>query len=160
MEKEKKIFTVFCTGVTLSFLLCGYSLVMCFVYGTVGGLGTYILEISYLFLHLFATALLFYLGFRAIKLGSFFTRSLMFDDEGMLIKWKKWLFLALSILFFLLGVYSILQIAGLNLPLSAQIGVVVWHDLMNGFILLSIVFITFFLYSFVPWELRDNRKHM
>ena len=160
MEKEKKIFTVFCIGVTLSFLLCGYSLVMCFVYGTVGGLGTYILEISYLFLHLFATALLFYLGFRAIKLGSFFTRSLMFDDEGMLIKWKKWLFLSLSILFFLLGVYSILQIAGLNLPLSAQIGVVVWHDLMNGFILLSIVFITFFLYSFVPWELRDNRKHM
>ena len=159
MKKEKTIFIIQAIELGLSFLLCGYSLIMCFAMGTNEEVGSYILEVSYLFLHLIAVAMIFYLSLRAVKFGSFFIRNVMFDSQGYISKPKKVISLVLSILFLGLGIYSILQISGLSLPLSGVISFVVWHDLMNGFILLSMISLSFYLYSFVPYELRDNRRH-
>ena len=128
--------------------------------GMEGDLGSYILEVSYLFLHLIAVALLFYLSFRAMKLGSFFIRNIMFDDRGYVYKRRRYFNLILGIIFSLLFIYSLLQVIGLNLPLYVELGEVVWHDVMNGFLLISMICFVIFAYSFIPWELRDDRKHM
>ena len=133
----------------LSFLLCGYSLVMCFVYGMDGdAIGTSILEIAYLFLHLVAVAILFYLFFRAMKFGSFFVRGLTVDPNGVKYKGKQITFAVLGVLFLGLSIYAALQVFGLKLPLYEFMGLTIWHDLMNACLLLTMLFFLFFVYPF------------
>ena len=149
MRKEAKLFLAMLIFLGLSFLLCGYSLVMCFVYGMDGdAIGTSILEIAYLFLHLVAVAILFYLFFRAMKFESFFVRGLMVDQNGVRYVKKQAIFAVFAFLFLLLSIYATLEVFGANLPLYDFFGMTIWHDLMNAGYLITALFLLFFLYPF------------
>ncbi len=122
---------------------------MCFVYGMdQDAIGTSILEIAYLFLHLVAVAILFYLFFRAMKFESFFVRGLMVDQNGIKYVKKQIVFAVFSVLFLALGIYATLEVFGAHLPLYDFFGLTVWHDLMNACYLISAIFLVFFLYPF------------
>ena len=151
MKKTKALFIGLCAATVLSFLLAGYSLIVCFVYGPVdeGSTGSHFLELSYLFLHLIACGILFYLFFRATRLGSFFIENVVLDEDKNPFKGKRICFIALSVLFLFVAVYSTLQVAGLNLPLYVEFGYVIWHDLMNAMYLLTFIFVSFIIYPFV-----------
>ena len=155
--KEKNLFVGLCIGTIISFILCGYSLISCFVFSDETGLGSHILEISYLFLHLILCAIVFYLAFRAIRFGSFFIKNVVYDENGKVYKSKKVGFIITSIVFLVIFIYSMIQAFTMSLPLATELGKVVWHDLMNGFFLLTVIFTLFVLYTFVPYN-RDNKK--
>lgn len=148
-----------CIITGLLFLLCGYSLIMCFVYGVDDkAIGTSILEISYLFIQLVALAILFYLFFRAMKFGSFFVRGLTVDPNGVKYKGKQIVFAVFGGLFFVLSIYATLQVFGLKLPLYDFMGLTIWHDLMNACLLVTVIFILFFIYPFTYNHDDYNKK--
>ena len=157
MRKEKNLFKLLCVGTTISFLVCGYSLVMCFAFeGSDGELGSHILEIMYLFMHLIICAIIFYLGFRAVRFGSFFIKNNVYDYEGVVYK-KRWIvYIVLDSLFLALFTYSFIQAISMKLPLAKELGKVVWHDLMNASFLLFFIFLVFVLYPLVPYN-HDNK---
>ena len=158
--KEKDLFLFLCIGSVASFLLCGYSLISCFALAdTSEGLGSHILEISYLFMHLIVCAIIFYLAFRAMKFGSFFVKNVMFDGNGQPVNSKRIVFGVLSGLLFIIFIYSFIQGITMSLPLAAEIGKVVWHDIMNASFILSIIFIVFVIYPIFPYN-NDNRHAM
>lgn len=156
--KEKTLFSVLCTATVISFLLCGYSLISCFVYESDGGgLASHILEISYLFIHLIICAIIFYLAFRAIKMGSFFIKNLIYEYDGS-IKKKNWIiYIVLDSIFFLFFIYSAIESFSMALPLANEIGKIVWNDLMNASFLLFSIFLAFVLYVKVPF-VRSNKN--
>ena len=158
MKKEKNIFLGLCVGVVISFLLCGYSLITCFAFDDTTGLGSHILEISYLFLHLVLCGILFYFSFRAMKFGSFFIKNVTYDENGDPYKSKRITFIVLDSIFVIIFVYSIIQCFTMTLPLAVELGKIVWHDIMNATFLASIIFATFILYPlYVPYD-RNNKK--
>lgn len=149
MKKESKLFIGLLIGITLSFILCGYSLIRCFVIGYEDdSFLSHILEISYLFIHLIACGLLFYVSFRALKMGSIFIRSLTIKDDESYSPLRQVIFALISLLCLGVAIYSTLQTFGLNLPLNNVFSLVIWHDLMNAFYLLTIIFISFSIYPF------------
>ncbi len=151
MKKTKSFFLGLCIATVISFFLAGYSLIVCFVYGPVdeNSAGSHFLEISYLFIHIIACGILFYLFFRAMKFGSFFIENVTLDEEKNPYKGKRILFIVLSVIFLFIAVYSTMQISGMNLPLSSELGYVIWHDLMNAMYLLTIIFASFVIYPFM-----------
>ena len=149
-RKDSLLFLIMAIVMVLSFLLCGYSLIRVFVIGYEGeDIGSHIFEISYLFVHLIVVAILFYLYFRAYKFGSFFTKGLTVDQNGVKYHKKHIVFAIIGSLLVLIAIYSTLQIIGLKFPLYDFMGEVIWHDLMNGCYLLSVIFISFFIYPYV-----------
>ena len=157
MTKEKKIFLSLVILTIVSFLLCGYSLISCLAFsGNEEELGSHILEISYLFMHLILCAIIVYLSFRAMKFGSFFVKNVVFDANGYPSKGRRILFIVLGSLFFLLFIYSFIQAVWMRLPLASEIGLVVWHDIMNGSFLALCIFIIFLIYPIVPYK-KDNK---
>ena len=149
MKKEAKLFLIMCIITGLLFILGGYSLISCFVFGMdQEAIGTSILEISYLFIQLVALGILFYLFFRAMKFGSFFVRGLTMDPNGIKYKGKQIVFAIFGGLFFLLSIYATLQVFGLKLPLYEFMGLTIWHDLMNAFLLITLIFVLFFVYPY------------
>ncbi len=157
MNKEKNIFIGLVVGTTISFLLSGYSLISCLAFnGNEEELGSHILEISYLFLHLILCAIVVYLSFRAMRFGSFFVKNVVFDDNGYPSKGRRILFIVLESLFFLVFIYSFIQSFFMILPLAKELGLVVWHDIMNGSFLALIIFLIFLIYPIVPFK-KDNK---
>ena len=155
--KEKTLFTIFCIAIGASFLLCGYSLIMCFALTPdPEGVASHYLEISYLFMHLIVCGILFYLSFRALRLGSFFIKNNVFDFDGNVYK-KKWItFIVFDSLFFAIFVYSFIQCITMKLPLAVQLGEIIWHDIMNTAFLISVSLLMFVLYRLVPFK-RSNK---
>ena len=154
--KEKDLFLLLAIGSVISFILCGYSLIVCFAFDGSVGLGSHVLEISYLFLHLILCAIIFYLAFRAMKFGSFFVKNVMFDGDGYPIKSKRIIFGVLAGLLFAIFVYSFIQGILMNLPLATELGKIVWHDIMNASFLLSVILLIFVIYPIFPYS-NDNR---
>ncbi len=150
MKKEAKLFVGFCIGLGLSFLLCGFSLIRCFVFGFKGDeIMSDILEITYLFMHLIIVAIIFYFAFRAIKFGSFFINNLTVDQYGNKYLKKHITFIVLSVLFLGLSIYATLAVIGLKVPLYDLMGLIIWHDLMNAGYLLTMIFVSFVIYPYV-----------
>lgn len=155
--KEKTLFTIYCIAIGVSFLLCGYSLIDCFALTpNPDELGSHYLEIAYLFMHLIVCGILFYLSFRALRLGSFFIKNNVFDFDGKLFK-KKWVvYIVFASLFFAIFVYSFVQAITMKLPLAVQLGEIIWHDIMNAAFLISVSLLMFVLYRLVPFK-RSNK---
>ena len=155
--KEKTLFTIYCVAIGVSFLLCGYSLIDCFALTpNPDELGSHYLEIAYLFMHLIVCGILFYLSFRALRLGSFFIKNNVFDFDGNLFK-KKWIiYIVFASLFFAIFVYSFVQVITMKLPLAVQLGEIIWHDIMNATFLIFIILLMFVLYRLVPFK-RSNK---
>ena len=155
--KEKTLFTIYCIAIGVSFILCGYSLIDCFALTpNPDELGSHYLEIAYLFMHLIVCGILFYLSFRALRLGSFFIKNNVFDFDGKLFK-KKWItYIIFASLFFVIFVYSFVQVITMKLPLAVQLGEIIWHDIMNAAFLISISLLMFVLYRLVPFK-RSNK---
>ena len=84
-----------------------------------------------------------------MKFGSFFIENVTLDEEKNPYKGKRILFIVLSVIFLFIAVYSTMQISGMNLPLSSELGYVIWHDLMNAMYLLTIIFASFVIYPFM-----------
>lgn len=158
-KKEKNIFIGLCVGSIVSFLLCGYSLIYCFAMERADTLGSYILGVAYLFLHLIFCSIIFYVSFRATKLGSFFVKNLVYDAKGNVIKSKKILFIILSVIFFAVFVYSFIQGITMSLPLANVMAKVVWHAIMNAMFMATIIFMVFIIYPIVPYY-SDNKHAM
>ena len=156
--KESTLFKILCIGTIVSFLLCGYSLIMCFaLVPDESEIGSHYLEISYLFMHLIICAIIFYLAFRAMRFGSFFIKNNMYDYDGNVYKKKFIVFIVLDVICFLVFIYSFVQGITMALPLATQLGEVIWHDLMNAFFLLGVILLTFVLYPKVPY--KHSNKH-
>ncbi len=154
---EKNLFLGLCIASGISFLLCGYSLISCFALDSGEGLGSHVLEISYLFLHLILCAIIFYLSFRAMKFGSFFIKNVVFDENGYPYKGKRIALIVIDVLLLGVFVYSLIQGITMSLPLSAELSKIVWHDIMNASFILVCILLSFILYSFfIPYS-RDNR---
>ena len=156
--KEKNLFLYLCIASTVAFLLCGYSLIQCFAFEGEGiELGSHVLEISYLFLHLILCAIIFYLSFRAMKFSSFFIKNVMFDENGYPSK-GKWItvgvFFAISLAIF---VYSLWQTITMNLPLANELGKIVWHDIMNATCVISFLLSAFLIYPTFPYN-KSNKN--
>ena len=149
MRKDKNLFIGLCIAMVASFLLCGYSLIRCFVIGFDNeDVASSLFEISYLFIHLIIVAIIFYLSFRAIKQKSFFISNLMVGPNQEKYVKKQIVFGVLAFLFLSITVYATLNVFGLKLPLHDFMGHIIWHDLMNGGLLFTIIFTSFAIYPF------------
>lgn len=147
MKKESKFFLVVLIAIILLFFLTGFSLIMCFITPfNETELLSHILEISYLFIHLAALAIVFYITFRAFRFSSVLLMNIMINKDGSKATSKQIIFAILSAISLLVGIYSTLVISNVNLPLNNFFSFVIWHDLMNAFYLLFVIFLTFTLY--------------
>ena len=150
MKKTQNLFLAMCIVLVALFLLCGYSLIKCFVIGYDGDdVMSHIFEISYLFIHLIVVAIIFYLSFKAYKTKSIFIDNLTVDQNGYKYPKKHIVFIVLAALFFILGIYATLAAFGLKMPLYNVMGHVIWHDLMNGCLLLTLIFLSFVIYPYL-----------
>ena len=148
MNKERALFLALSIVLVLLFGLCGYSLVSCFVYGTGDELGSHVLEIIYLFLHLIMVAIVFYLAFRAFKVKTSILNLLMLDVNEVKITKSLVISGILSVLFLFMGFYATLHICGLKTPPLDIFPIGLSHDLMNAGYLFGFVSLTCFVY---PW---------
>lgn len=158
MKKEKILLLCLLIVLGALFILCGFSLVKCFVYSTALEEGdNNVLEIGYLFIHLIMNAIIFYLAFRGFKLKISIMNLLMLDDSGN--RSKKALIISgvLSGVFFVIGIYSTLHILGLPMPPLNYLSLSTSHDLMNAGFLFGAVALTFFLYPFL-YEKEDKKS--
>lgn len=149
MKKEKALFLVLSIVLIGLFILCGFSLVTCFVYGTGGDFGSHVLEIVYLFLHLIMVAIVFYLAFRAFKVKASIVNLLMLDVNGVKITKSLVISGILSVLFLFVGIYSTLHILGLQTPPLDIFPIGLSHDFMNASYLFASISITCFVYPFI-----------
>ena len=151
MKKEKTLFLVFLLVLGGLFVLCGFSLVRCFVYNTFDDSGDpSILEIGYLFLHLIMIAIVFYLAFRAFKIKSSIVALLTMGDNDEK-KTRNSLIISgiLSVLFFFVGIYSTLHVLGLTCPPLNYLSMSFAHDFMNAGYFFGSIALVFFIYPFI-----------
>ena len=149
MNKEKALFLALSIVMIGLFILCGYSLVICFVYGTGDDLGSHVLEIIYLFLHLIMVAIVFYLAFRAFKVKASIVNLLMLDVNGVKITKSLVISGIVGAIFLFTGIYSTLHICGLKTPPLDIFPVGLSHDIMNASYLFASISITCFVYPFI-----------
>ena len=150
MKKEKYLFLALWLSLILFFLLCGYSLITCFVYGFTGDEGDYhILEIAYLFIHLVIIAIVFYLAFKAYKTQSSIMKLMMVDEYGQ--KNRKGIIISgiLAGLFFTVAIYSTLHLFGLPMPPLNYLPVAFSHDFMNAGYTFGAIALAFFLFPYL-----------
>ena len=157
MKKEKVLFLSMMIVEVLLFILCGYSLIQCFVYGNSGeDLGGHILEISFLFIHLIAIGIVFYLSFRAFKLGASIMNNFMLDEDDNKITSKLVLSAVFSVIFLFMAIYSTLNVFGLQMPIIEKASIGLSHDLMNAGYLLFTISLGLFIYPFI--HIKEARK--
>ena len=150
MNKEKTLFLIFSIVLVGLFVLCGFSLVQCFVYGSSEGeVGGHVLEIIYLFFHLIMVAIVFYLSFRASKIKVSITNLLMLDEKGQRIKKPLIISGILAFVFFFIGIYSTLHICGLKTPPLDVFPIGLTHDLMNAGYFFGSIALVLFIYPFI-----------
>lgn len=150
MKKERALFLIYSIVLVGLFVLCGYSLIQCFVYNTSSeDVGGHVLEIIYLFLHLIMVAIVFYLAFRAFKVQSSIARLLMLDVNE--VKMVKPLIISgiVATLFLFIGFYSTFHILGLQTPPLDIFPIGLTHDLMNAGYLIGSIALVLFLYPFI-----------
>lgn len=135
------------------FILCGYSLIQCFVYGSdEGEVGGHVLEIIYLFFHLIMVAIVFYLSFRAFKIKVSFVNLLMLNEKGQRIKKPLIISGILTGVFFFIGIYSTLHLIGLQTPPLDIFPLGLTHDLMNAGYFFGSIALVLFIYPFIHEE--------
>lgn len=150
MKKEKNLFLISLVVEVALFVLCGYSLIQCFVYGYDGEeMGSHIMEIIYLFLHLVFVAIIFYLTFRAFKLKATILNNLMYDEDGKISKKAQIISLIIAIIFSIIAIYSTLVVFGIKLPLLSELSLGLTYDLLNAGYLLSLIAIMCFIFPFL-----------
>ena len=155
MNKEKSLFLALIIVEVALFVLCGYSLVQCFVYGDGGtDAGSHFLEITYLFLHLIMIAIVFYLTFRAFRIKPAIIHLIMLDVNGIRIRKSLIISGIIATVFLFLGIYSTLHICGLKTPPLDVFPIGLVHDLMNAGYLFGFIALSFFLYPFI----HENEK--
>ena len=150
MKKEKALLLGLLIVLGLLFVLCGYSLIKCFVYSTDLQDGdSNVLEIAYLFIHLIMIAIVFYLTFRGFKIKVSIINLIMLDENED--KTTKTLVISgvLSGLFYTIGIYSTLHIFGLPMPPLNYFSLSTSHDLMNAGFLFGSIALTCFIFPFV-----------
>ena len=153
MNKEKSLFLIFSLVLVGLFVLCGYSLIQCFVYGSgEGEVGSHVLEIIYLFFHLIMIAIVFYLSFRAFKIKVSITNLLMLDEKGQRIKKPLIISGILAFVFFFIGIYSTLHLIGLQTPPLDIFPLGLTHDLMNAGYFFGSIALVLFIYPFIHEE--------
>lgn len=154
MKKEAKHFLINLVIISLLFVLVCFSLVMALfnLFSQEINMSK-ILEISYLFIHIVALALLFFVYFNAFKNGSALIKNIMLETTKKKTKTKIITFMLVGTIFLLLAIYSSLIVAHLNLFLVNVIGYISWLDLMNGFYLLAFICFTF---AFYPLLIKGN----
>jgi len=160
MKKENVLFIAMMVGEIMLFLLCGFSLIQCFVFGNFDeDLGGHIIEIIYLFIHLIATAIIFYLSFKAFKQGPSIMNNLMLDEDNNKITSKLITSGILAVLFIAVAIYSTLHVSGLNMPLLDKLSIGLAHDLMNAGYLLFLIAASLFVYPFIFTKPKEPRKY-
>ena len=133
----------------LLFVLCGYSLIKCFVYsGTLEEGDNNVLEIAYLFIHLVMIAIFFYLAFRGFKIKVSILNLIMLDERENRVTKTLVISGVLSGLFYTIGIYSMLHIFGLPMPPLNYFSISTSHDLMNAGFLFGSIALTCFLFPF------------
>lgn len=158
MNKEKSLFLILSIVLVGLFVLCGYSLIQCFVYNASGeDTGSHILEIIYLFMHLIMIAIIFYLAFRAFKVKTSIINLLMLDVNGIKIKKSLIISGVLAVVFFFIGIYSTLHILGLKTPPLDVFPIGLSHDFMNAGYLFGVVALTCFIYPFIHQEEKNEK---
>lgn len=156
MNREKTLFLIYSIILVGLFILCGYSLIQCFVYNPSGDNdGSHVLEIIYLFLHLIMVAIVFYLSFRAFKVKTSIVNLLMLDVNG--VKTKKSLIISgiIAVFFLFSGIYATLAISGLRLPPFDIFPIGMAHDIMNAGYFFGSIALVCFIYPFIKVEAKD-----
>ena len=150
MKKEKALLLGLLIALGALFILCGFSLIRCFVYSTALQDGdSNVLEIVYLFIHLIMIAIIFYLAFRGFKIKISIINLIMLDENGDRNTKSLVISGVLSGLFYIIGIYSMLHIFGLPMPPLNFFSISTSHDLMNAGLLFGTVGLTLFLYPFL-----------
>ena len=158
MKKERALFLIFSIVLVGLFGLCGYSLIQCFVYNAPkDDVGSHVLEIIYLFLHLIMVAIVFYLAFRAFKIKSSIVRLLMLDVNEVKIPKALIISAVVAVLFLFLGIYSTLHLFGLQTPPLDIFPIGLTHDLMNAGYLIGSIALVCFLYPFIHVKDENNQ---
>lgn len=158
MKKEKALFLALSLVMIGLFILCGFSLVTCFVYGTGDEFGSHVLEIIYLFLHLIMVAIVFYLAFRAFKVKASIVNLLMLDVNGVKITKSLIISGIVGAIFLFTGIYSTLHICGLKTPPLDIFPVGLSHDIMNASYLFASIAIACFIYPFIHEPVVENKE--
>lgn len=157
MNKEKALFLILSIVLVGLFVLCGFSLIQCFVYGAGGeDAGSHVLEIIYLFLHLIMVAIVFYLAFRAFKVKVAITNLLMLDVNGVKITKSLVISGIVGGIFLFIGIYSTLHIVGLETPPLNIFPIGLTHDLMNAGYLIGVIALTCFIYPFIHEQPKNE----
>lgn len=157
MNKEKTLFLILSIALIGLFVLCGYSLIQCFVYNAGGeDIGSHVLEIIYLFLHLIMLAIVFYLAFRAFKVKTSITNLLMLDVNEVRIVKSLVISGILAVFFLFVGIYATLAVCGLRLPPFDIFPIGIAHDLMNAGYFFGIIALVCFLYPFI--HVKEDEK--
>ena len=150
MNKEKTLFLILSIVLLGLFVLCGYSLVVCFVYGDGDtDIDSHVLEIIYLFLHLIMIAIVFYLSFRAFKIKTSIANLLMLDVNGVRIIKSLIISGIIGGISLFIGVYATLHLCGLKTPPLHVFPTGLAYDLMNAGYFFTVVAITLFIYPFI-----------
>ncbi len=157
MNREKVLFLIYSIILVGLFVLCGYSLIQCFVYNPSGDSdGSHVLEIIYLFLHLIMLAIVFYLSFRAFKIKTSIVNLIMLDENG--VKMKKSLIISaiIAVFFLFSGIYATLAICGLRLPPFDIFPIGMAHDIMNAGYFFGSIALICFIYPFIKVESKET----
>ena len=151
-KKQELIFLLISILLALLYLLAGYSLVkVLYQEDWENNFSLYILEAIYLILHFVFIGIIFYLNFRAYKLGPQILLGLTLDKDNKIIKKTSILAGIFAILFFLLALYCFLITLGLDIPLSNFLGGLS-YDVYNGALLLAVIAFEIFIYPFTIKE--------
>ncbi len=148
-NKKQPLFIGMLITLSLLFLLNGYSLVqVLYQEDWENNFGLYILEAIYLVLHFAFIGIIFYLNFRAYKLGPQLLPGLTLTKNDEINKKSTVLAGIFGLLFLLIGIYGLLVSFNLNLPF-AFIFSGLSYDLFNGCFLLYFIALEIFLYPFL-----------
>ena len=160
MSKEKSLFLILSIILGGLFILCGYSLIQCFVYNAGGeDAGSHVLEIIYLFLHLIMLAIVFYLAFRAFKIKTSITNLLMLDVNEVKIVKSLVISGIVAVFFLFTGIYSTLAVCGLKLSPFDIFPIGIAHDFMNAGYFFGVISLTCFIYPFVHVSSRNKTEN-
>ena len=160
MSKEKSFFLILSIILGGLFILCGYSLIQCFVYNASGeDVASHILEIIYLFLHLIMLAIVFYLSFRAFKVKASIINLLMLDVNEVKIVKSLVISGIVAVFFLFTGIYSTLAVCGLKLPPFDIFPMGIAHDLMNAGYFFGLIALACFIYPFVHVSSRNKTEN-
>ena len=162
MRKTKPLFLIMLILEGLLFLLDGYSLIICFVFGQdllQRAFTSSLFEMSYLFIQLIGLGIIFYITMRAYLKGSNIMAAIMVKDYNEKNIVAIIIAGVIAVISLLIGIYAILIVFGLPLPLYDYLGTIIPHCLMNAMLLLASLSICFFIFPFIYKEDLDKGGH-